>query len=80
MHLNKDNLYKQEVEFENIVQVLRENIEDYDIQKVKLVRYHFNPFELIFYNTDPCIIHIICGINLSLQIWIPIIHKNHWVA
>jgi hypothetical protein len=33
-----------------------------------------------FYNTDPCIIHIICGINLSLHIWIPIIHNNHWVT
>jgi hypothetical protein len=24
-------------------------------------------------------IHVICCINLSLQIWIPIIHKGHWV-
>jgi hypothetical protein len=48
MHINKDNLYKLEVEFDHAVQVLRDNIKDYDIQKVKLVRYHFNPFQLIF--------------------------------
>jgi hypothetical protein len=48
MHLNKDNLYEQHVEFDHAVEVLHDNIKDYDIKKVKLVRRHFNQFMLIF--------------------------------
>jgi hypothetical protein len=48
MHLNKDNLYEQQVKFDHIVEVLRDNIKDYDIKKVKLVRRYFNQFMLIF--------------------------------
>jgi hypothetical protein len=48
MHLNKDNIYEQQVEFDQAVEVLRDNIKDYDIKKVKLVRRHFNQFILIF--------------------------------
>jgi hypothetical protein len=40
MHLNKDNLYEQQVEFDYAVEVLCDNIKDYDIKKVKLVRCH----------------------------------------
>jgi hypothetical protein len=61
MHLNKDNLYEQHVEFEHAVEILCDNIKDYDIEKVKLVRCQAH-----FYNTDPCMIHIICCINPSL--------------
>jgi hypothetical protein len=48
MHLNKDNLYEQQVEFDHAVEVLRDNINDYNIKKVKLVRHHLNQFMLIF--------------------------------
>jgi hypothetical protein len=48
MHLNKDNLYEQQVEFYHALQVLCDNIKDYDIKKVKLVRCHLNQFMLIF--------------------------------
>jgi hypothetical protein len=33
MHLNKDNLYDQEIEFHYAVKVLHDNIKDYIIKK-----------------------------------------------
>jgi hypothetical protein len=48
MHLNKDNLYEQHVEFDHTVEVLRDNIKDYDIKMVELVRCHFNQCMIIF--------------------------------
>jgi hypothetical protein len=40
MHLNKDNLYEQHVEFDHAIEVLCDNIKDYKIKKVELVRRH----------------------------------------
>jgi hypothetical protein len=33
MHLNKDNLYEQHVEFDHAIEVLCDNIKEYNIKK-----------------------------------------------
>jgi hypothetical protein len=79
MHLNKDNLYEQEIEFDYAVQVLSDNTKDYDIKKVKLVKHHLT--HSIHTHTHTTIYTITMSHSTSFfHIRIPIFNKDHCVV
>jgi hypothetical protein len=82
MHLNMDNLYNTPVQFPLAVAVLRDCLQDYDINKAKLVSHPISPHEL-FLRIRTFLLpteHFVIFLYSLLHIWIPIFHREQWVV